>query len=148
MKAKLLHEEYAESILQQDARYRHHATNIERMVVNEDILTRHYSDETGIVKYHQLLLPQLLLQEMIQSVHGTAHWHPGISKVLQEIRQKYYYPSILKFVKKRLERCHQCAKDKKAPNAAITPEILDLPERDLGPEDAMQIDLFPNLPPS
>ena len=30
----------------------------------------------------------------------------------------------------------------------ITPELLDLPEWDLGPEDAMQIDLLPNLPPS
>ena len=30
----------------------------------------------------------------------------------------------------------------------ITPELLNLPEWDLGPEDAMQIDLLPNLPPS
>ena len=28
------------------------------------------------------------------------------------------------------------------------PELLNLPEWDLGPEDAMQIDLLPNLPPS
>ena len=34
------------------------------------------------------------------------------------------------------------------PNTTITPELLNLPEWDLGPEDAMQIDLLPNLPPS
>ena len=29
-----------------------------------------------------------------------------------------------------------------------TPELLNLPEWDLGPEDALQIDILPNLPPS
>ena len=47
-----------------------------------------------------------------------------------------------------VEGCEQCARDKRVPNATITPELLNLPEWDLGPEDAMQIDLLPNLPPS
>ena len=68
--------------------------------------------------------------------------------MLQEIRQKYYYPSMAKRVKKWVEGCEQCARDKRVPNATITPELLNLPEWDLGPEDAMQIDLLPNLPPS
>ena len=42
----------------------------------------------------------------------------------------------------------QCAKDKRVPNATITPELFNLSELDLGPEDAMQFDLLPNLPPS
>ena len=68
--------------------------------------------------------------------------------MLQEIRQRYYYPSMAKHVKKWVEGCEQCARDKRVPNATITPELLNLPEWDLGPEDAMQIDLLPNLPPS
>ena len=36
----------------------------------------------------------------------------------------------------------------RVPNNTITPELLNLPEWDLGPEDAMQIDLLPNLPTS
>ena len=55
---------------------------------------------------------------------------------------------MAKYVKKWVEGCEQCAKDKRVPNATITPELLNLPEWDLGPEDAMQIDLLPNLPPS
>ena len=148
LKAKLLHEDYSENILQQDARYRHYANNLERNVLNDEILTRQYFDETGNVKYHQILLPQHLLQEMLRSLHGTAHKHPGISKMLQEIRQRYYYPSMAKHVKNWVEGCEQCARDKRVPNATITPELLNLPEWDLGPEDAMQIDLLPNLPPS
>ena len=148
MKAKLLHEDYSENILQQDARYRYYANNLERIVLKDEILTRQYFDETGNVKYHQILLPQHLLRKLLHSLHGTAHKHPGISKMLQEIRQRYYYPSMAKHVKKWVEGCEQCARDKRVPNATITPELLDLPEWDLGPEDAMQIDLLPNLPPS
>ena len=85
---------------------------------------------------------------MLQSLQGTANKHPGISKMLQEIRQWYYYPSMAKHVKKWVEGCEECARDKRAPNATITPELLNLSEWDLGPEDAMQIDLLPNLPPS
>ena len=148
LKAKLLHEEYSENLLHQDARYRHYANNLERIVLKDEILTRQYFDETGNVKYHQILLPQHLLQELLQSLHGTAHKHPGISKMLQELRQRYYYLSMAKHVKKWVEGCEQCARDKRVPNATITPELLNLPEWDLGPEDAMQIDLLPNLPPS
>ena len=148
LKAKFLHEDYSENILQQDARYRHYANNLERTVLKDEILTRQYFDETGNVKYHQILLPQHLLRELLYSLHGTAHKHPGISKMLQEIRQRYYYPSMAKHVKKWVEGCEQCARDKRVPNATITPELLNLPEWDLGPEDAMQIDLLPNLPPS
>ena len=148
LKAKLLHEEYSENLLHQDARYRHYANNLERIALKDEILARQYFDETGNVKYHQILLPQHLLQELLQSLHGTAHKHPGISKMLQEIRQRYYYPSMAKLVKKWVEGCEQCARDKRVPNATITPELLNLPEWDLGPEDTMQIDLLPNLPPS
>ena len=85
LKEKFLHEEYSENVLQQDARYSHYANNLERLVVKEDILTRQYFNETGNVKYHQTLLSQHLLQELLQSLHGTAHKHIGISKMLQEI---------------------------------------------------------------
>ena len=146
LKAKLFHEDYSENVLQQDARYRHNESNLKRIVVKEEIMTRHYFDETGNVVYYQILLPQHLLQELLQSLHGTAHKHPGISNMVQEIRQRYYYPNMAKYVKNWVEGCEQCAKDKRVPNATITPELLNLPEWDLGPEDALQIDLSPNLP--
>ena len=51
-------------------------------------------------------------------------------------------------LKKWVEGCVTCGKDKRVANNTITPELLNLPEWDLGPEDAMQIDLLPNLPTS
>ena len=146
--AKLLHEDYSENVLHQDARYRHYPNNLERIVVKKDILTRQNVDGTRNVKYHQILLPQCIIQELLQSVNGTAHRHPGKSKMLQEIRLRYYYPSMAKHTKRWVEWCEQCAKEKQVLNAIITLELLNLPEWDLGPEDAMQIHLLPNLPPS
>ena len=109
---------------------------------------RDYYDETGSVQFCQALLPKHLVTELLQSLHGTANKHPGISKMLHEIRQKYYYPGVAKIVKKWVQGCEICIKDKRIANASITPELLNLPEWDLGPEDALQIDLLPNLPPS
>ena len=47
-----------------------------------------------------------------------------------------------------MEGCESCAKDKRLPNDSIPPQLLNSPEGDLGPEDAMQISLLPNLPTS
>ena len=59
-----------------------------------------------------------------------------------------FYPGIAKIVEKWVQGCEICIKDKRIPNSSIKPELLNLPEWDLGPEDARQIDLLPNLPPS
>ena len=37
---------------------------------------------------------------------------------------------------------------KRINNTRITPELIHIPEWDLAPEDLMQIDLLPELPPS
>ena len=87
-KAKIQKEEYSEEILQQDTRYKYYLNNMDRIVLKDEIVTRQYYDETGQIKYHQILLPKHLVQELLQAIHGTAHRHPGISKMPQEIRQK------------------------------------------------------------
>ena len=148
LRLKLQKDEYSETILQQDLRYRHYCRQIDRLSVHDDIIFRDYYDETGSVQFRQALLPKHLVTELLQSLHGSANKHPGISKMLHEIRRKYYYPGIAKIVKKWVQGCEICIKDKRVSNASITPELLNLPEWDLGPEDALQIDILPNLPPS
>ena len=68
--------------------------------------------------------------------------------MMQEIRQKYYFPSIATYVRNWVRDCEICIHDKRINNTRITPEIIHIPEWDLGPEDLMQIDLLPELPPS
>ena len=40
-----------------------------------------------------------------------------------------------------VQGCEICITDKRISNASTTPELLNLPKWDLGPEDAMQIDI-------
>ena len=98
LKAKIQNEDYTEKILQQDIRYKHYLNNLDRIVLNDEIVTRQYYDKTGQIKHHQILLPKHLQMELLSALHGTAH-KPGIFMMLQEIRQKYYYPGIAKHVK-------------------------------------------------
>ena len=121
---------------------------MDQTVLKDETVTRQYYDETGQVKYHQILLPKHLLKKLLYALHGTPHKHPGISMMSQKFRQNYYYPGIAKHVKKWVGGCETCAKDKRVPNNSITAELLNLPEWDLRPKDAMQIDLSPNLPTS
>ena len=99
LRLKILEESYSETILVQDTRYQHYYRQMDRLSVTDEIDTREYFDETGAVKYNQLLIPKHLVQELLEPLHGRANKHPGISKMLIEIRQKYYYPGIAKIVK-------------------------------------------------
>ena len=148
LRLKILKENYSETILLQDNRYQHYCRQMDRLSVMDEIITRQYFDETGSTKYNQVLLPKHLVSELLESLHGKTNKRPGVFKMLKEIRQKYYYQGIAKLVKKWVQGCETCIKDKRIPNSSITPELFNLPEGDLGPEDAMQIDLLPNLPPS
>ena len=99
LRLKKLKESYSVTILLQDHRYQHYCRQMDRLsVAADEIITRQYFDETGDVKYNQVLLSKHLVQKLLESIHGKANKHPGISKKLIEIRQKYYYPGIAKIV--------------------------------------------------
>ena len=87
LRLKLQKEDYSETILQQDPRYRHYCSQIDRLTVQDDVVIWDYYDETGNVQYRQALLPKNLVSELLQSLHGKANKHPGFSKMLYEIRQ-------------------------------------------------------------
>ena len=147
-KREMLGLPFDEQILLNDARYMHYSRNKRRIIIKDDILYRQYYNDTGEVSHLQVLLPGQLLKVLLQSLHGTAGKHPGISKMMQEIRQKYYFPSIATYVRNWVRDCEICIHDKRINNTRITPELTHIPEWDLGPEDLMQIDLLPELPPS
>ena len=126
----------------------HYSRNKMRIIITDDILCRQYYNDVGEVSHLQVLLPRQLLKVSLQLLHRTAGKHPGISKMLQEIRQKFYFPSIATYVRNCVGDCEICIQDKRINNKRITHELIHIPERDLGPEDLMQIDLLPELPRS
>ena len=137
-----------EQIVLNDARYMHYSRNKNRIIINADILCRQYYNNLGEVGHLQVLLPGQLLKVLMQSLHRTAGKHPGISKLMQEIRKKYYFLSIGTYVRNWVRDCEICIQDKRTNNTRMTPELIHIPEWDFGPEDLMQIDLLPELPPS
>ena len=54
LKLKLQKEEYSETILIQDIRYQHYIRQLDRLSIQNDIITRQYYDETGNIKYSHL----------------------------------------------------------------------------------------------
>ena len=135
---------FDEQFLLNDARYMHYSRNKKRIIIKDDILYRHYYNDVGEVSHLQVLLPGQLLKLSLQSLPETACKHPGISKLEQEIHQKYYFPSIATYVRNRVRDCKICILDKHINNTRINPELIHIPEWDLGPEDLMQIDLLPD----
>ena len=147
-KREMLGLPFDEQILLNDARYMHYSGNKKRIIIKDDILYRQYYNDIGQVSHLQVLLPGQLLKVLLQSLHGTAGKYPGNSKMMQKIRQKYYFHSIATYVRNWVRDCEICIQDKRINNTRITPELIHIPEWDLGPEDLMQIDLLPELPPS
>ena len=147
-KREILGLPFDEQILLNDACFMHYCRNKKRIIIKDEIQCRQYYNDIGEVSHLQVLLPGQLLKLLLQSLHGTAGKHPGISKMMQETRQKYYFPSIATYVRNWVRDFEICNQDKRIKNTGITPELIHIPEWDLGPEDLMQIDLLPELAPS
>ena len=146
-KREMLGLPFDEQILFNDARYMHYSRNKKRIIIKDDILCRQYFNVLGEVSHLQVLLPGQLLKVLLQSLQGTAGKNPGISKLMQEIRQRYYFPSIATYVRNWVRDCEICIQDKRINNTRITPELIHIPEWDRGPEDLMQVDFLPEIPP-
>ena len=70
----------------------HYSGNKKRIIIKDDILSRQYYNDLGEVSHLRVLLPGQLLKVLLQSLHGTTGKHRNISKLMQEIRQKYHFP--------------------------------------------------------
>ena len=122
-KREMLGLPFDEQILLNDARYLHYSRNKKRIIIKGDILCGQYYIDLGEVSHLQVLLPGQLLKVLLQSLHGTAGKHPGTSKMMQEIRQKYYFPSIATYVINWVRDCEICIQGKRINNTQITPEL-------------------------
>ena len=119
---------FDEQILLNDARYMYYSRNKKRIIIKDDILYRQHYNDIGEVSHLQVLLPEQLLKVLLQSLHGTTGKHPGISKKMQEIRQKFYFPSIATYVRNWVRDCEICIQDKRINNTRITPELFSHPK--------------------
>ena len=119
-KRKMLGLPFDEQILSNDERYMQYSRNKKRIIIKDDKFCRQYFNDLGEVSNSQVFLPGQLRKVLLQSLHGTAGKHPGISKMLPEVRQKYYFPSIQTYVTNWVCDCKICIKDKRINNTRIT----------------------------
>ena len=109
---------------------------------------RKYYGECGQVTHHQILIPKHLVTELLNAIHGQMGKHPGITKMIQECRSKYYYPGLAKRIRQWVMRCEDCIKYKRISSSQIRPKMINNTEHVPGPEDILEIDILPNLPNS
>ena len=89
LRAKIEGEPYDKTEFTQDYRYKHYLQNITRIEIKQDVLTRKYYNDTGMISHYQILLPKQLLDELLHALQGHNANHPGITKMIQEAQQKY-----------------------------------------------------------
>ena len=131
-----------------DWRYKNYNANEDRIILKDGQLFRKYFKETVSVKYYQIQSPKQVVNEVQRSLHGGFGKHPGISKTLNAYREKYYFPKMAELIRQWVVSCEQCIKESRI-DRRVTRFLLQNPNEHItAPEDAMQIDLFPELPPT
>ena len=147
-KLRLLKEPYNEQLLASDHRAARYIAQDSRIILKDGLLYRQYYDHAGKVKFLQILLPEHLIESFILAHHGQAGKHPGLAKVIQQCREKYYYPGRSVRIAHHISRCTECMQTKRTDKRSITPPMVDTSKMVLGPEDALQMDIVPFDEPS
>ena len=148
MKLKILGQPYDEVVIMTDSRYKNYKANEDRIILKDGLLFRKYFAETGSVKYYQNLIHKQLVKEVLRSLHGEFGKHPGIFKTIIAYREKYYFPKMAQLIREWVMSCEQCIRESRIDRRLTRPPLQNPNEHITAPEDAMQIDLVPELPPS
>ena len=148
LKLKILGQPFDEVLLMTDSRYNNYKANEDRIILKDGLLYRKYFGETGSVKYYHILIPKQLVKEVLRSLHGEFGKHPGIFKTIIACREKYYFPKMAQLIREWVISCEQCIRESRIDPSLTRPPLQNPNEHITAPEDAIQIDLVPELPPS
>ena len=148
LKLKILGQPHDDVLLATDRRFKHYKANEDRIILKDGLLFRKYYGETGSVKYYQILIPKQLVNEVLRNLHGEFGKNPGITKTIIAYREKYYYPNMAQLIREWVLSCKQCLRESRIKPRLTRPPLQNPNEYITAPEDAMQIDLVPGLPPS
>ena len=132
-----------------DKRFKNYKANEDLIILKDGLLLRKYYGDTGSVKRYQILIPNQLVNEVLRNLHGDFGKHPGITKTIIAYREKHYYPKMAQLIREWVMSCEKCIRELRINPQLTHPSPLQNPNEHItAPEDAMQIDLVPGLPPS
>ena len=68
---------------------------LDRLVIENDILYRKFFEDDGTVKHKQLCVPQKFWKELVYRIHNSkTAGHSGISRTAQEFRKRFFFPGF------------------------------------------------------
>ena len=137
-----------EVLMMTHSRYKNYKANEDRINFKDGLLLRKYFGETGSVKYYHLLIPRQLVKEVLRSLHGEFRKHPGIYKTIIAYREKFYSTKMARLIREWVMSCEQYIRESRIDRSFTRPPLHNPNGHITAPEDAMQIDLVPELPPS
>lgn len=79
-----------------------------KMVECNGVLQRQVFRLDGGEATHQLVLPQSLKGEVLHQLHND-HGHQGLDRTLELVRQRCYWPGMLKEIQNYCQQCERCA---------------------------------------
>ena len=123
--------------------------NRKRLEVVNNVLYRQFFDNIGHLAYRQIVVPPETTEAIIRTMHGDPmQGHPGASKMLSELRKRYYIPNLAEKVQVFVNNCQECIKARPAKPNTLIPPLEPIYDTCNGPEDVLEIDLVGELPRS
>ena len=148
LKLKMHGQPHDDVLLTTDRRFKHYKANEDRNILKDGLLFLKDYGKTGSVKYYQIFIPKQLDNEVLLSFHGEFGKHPGITKKIIANREKYYYPNMAQLIREWVISCEQCFRKSRINPGLTRPPLQNPNDYITAPEDVMQNDLVPGLPPS
>ena len=69
--------------------------NSKRLQVVNGVLYRQFCDHTGLESHKQLVVPEDCILKILRTLHNSPiQGHPGLKKMLYELRKRYYSPNL------------------------------------------------------
>ena len=113
--------------------------------MKDGVIMRKYYGEDGTITHHQVLIPKHLITELLSTLHGKTSKHPGITKMIQECRTKYYYHGLGRKIRAWATKCPDCIANKRIDTRQLRPKMISNTKFTLGPEDCLEVDKFTAL---
>ena len=131
-----------------DPRYKHYKANEDRIILKDGLLFRKYFGETGNVNYYQILIPKQIVIEVLRSVQRDFRKHPRGTKTVNAYREKNYLPKMAQMIREWIMSCEQSIRETEIDRNFNPLPLQSTNEHITAQEEAMQIDLVPELPMS
>ena len=82
------------------------------IILNDILHYKHYKSPNNVT--YPLVIPQSLTEKILKSYHESPiGGHTGITRTLNKIQNKYYWPNMTKDTNQYIKSCHNCQINKK-----------------------------------